>query len=89
MIALVLPSPGTYGGVLQTFPSEAYTGQTSGVIGLYEHGHVHQRLWVVTLGDRVVHPSTSSWIAQAATEGAKVRLEQLPIAAEKRSRGGA
>jgi len=56
MIALVLPSPGTYGSVLQTYPSEAYTGQTSGVIGFNEHGHVHQLLWVVALGTGLLIP---------------------------------
>jgi len=33
MIALVLPSSGTYGGVLQTFPSEAYTVKTAASLG--------------------------------------------------------
>jgi len=33
MIALVLPLSGMYGGVLQTFPSEAYTVRTAALLG--------------------------------------------------------
>ena len=55
----LLPPPGTYDGVLQTFLSEAYTGWTDGVTRLCEHGAFASMSRDGCPGNRVTHPCAS------------------------------